>query len=242
MALVADHGTASTNQVRVVKHAVAAVALEDAAQVAILRGPPWRVASRVAVPAGPHNVAANPDGTLFAVTGPPSGAVTLLRTSGAEVRTVEIAGSPHDVVFGADGRTLWITAEQAARLVEVAVSNGSVLRTLPTGGRPHDLDRDPRRNALWVTIDGSSYVEVRDAATGRTSRAPTPAALRTTLRLRRMGGRSGSATGRLVSPPSLLCIATPRGSASSGHGAPPLRLSRPTSSGSPTTARALSSR
>src|SRR5919106_5975194 len=33
------------------------VALEEDSAVAVLRGPPWRVARRVGVPIGPHNVA-----------------------------------------------------------------------------------------------------------------------------------------------------------------------------------------
>lgn len=36
---------------------VAVVALQAAAQIAIVRGPPWRVVRRARMPSGPHNVA-----------------------------------------------------------------------------------------------------------------------------------------------------------------------------------------
>ena len=145
---------------------VAVVALEDAGQVAVLRGPPWRVARRARVPAGPHNVVASPDGEFVAVTSPPAGAVTLIRArSGAVVRTIRVAGGPHDAAFSANGRTLWIAAERAALLVQVAVPSGRVLRRVPTSGGPHDVDVSRRQ--LWVTIDGSSRVEVRHVSTGR---------------------------------------------------------------------------
>jgi hypothetical protein len=40
---------------------IAYVALERSDGVAVLRGRPWQVASRLRVPTGPHNVAASSD-------------------------------------------------------------------------------------------------------------------------------------------------------------------------------------
>lgn len=62
---------------------VAVVALEEAGQVAILKGPPWRVVRRANVAAGPHNVIASPDGELVAVTNWRARAVTLIRARSA---------------------------------------------------------------------------------------------------------------------------------------------------------------
>jgi hypothetical protein len=69
------------------------VALEREAAVAVLRGRPWRLASRLRVPAGPHNVAASPDGRFVAVSSPPADAVTIIDARRTRVRTrVRVAG------------------------------------------------------------------------------------------------------------------------------------------------------
>lgn len=94
--------------------AIAYVALERADAVAALRGRPWRLVSRLRVPAGPHNVAASRDGGFVAVSSPPAEAVTIIDARRARVRArVRVAGRPHDVDFSPDGRFLWVTAERA---------------------------------------------------------------------------------------------------------------------------------
>lgn len=143
------------------------VAIEQANQVAVVSGPPWRVLRRVRVPRGPHNLIASPNEEYVAVTSPPADAVSIFSArSGGLIRSVRVVGSPHDVVFGADSRTLWVTAERSGRLVELAIPSGRRLRTVSTTGDPHDVDLDPRRNQLWVTIDDSASVELRRASTG----------------------------------------------------------------------------
>jgi DNA-binding beta-propeller fold protein YncE len=147
----------------------AVVALERANAAAILAGPPWWRMRRVAVAAGPHNVDASPRGDLVAVTSPPADVVTVLDTRGRiRIRArVGISGAPHDTVFTANGRRLWVAAEQDRRLVQLAMPGGRVVRSVPMPGAPHDLAlvRDGRE--IWVTIDGSSAVERRSARTGR---------------------------------------------------------------------------
>ena len=91
---------------------------------------------------------------------------------GHKLRSFHVSGSPHDVVFSANSRTLWATAEQGRRVVEFSVPSGRVLRSVATLGRPHDLDLRPGGRELWVTIDGSSRVEVRSALNGRLLRSP----------------------------------------------------------------------
>jgi DNA-binding beta-propeller fold protein YncE len=93
---------------------IAYVALERAGAVEVLRGRPWRLVRRLRVPAGPHNVAASPDGRFVVVSSPPANAVTIIDARAARVRTrVRVAGRPHDVDFSADGRFLWVTAERS---------------------------------------------------------------------------------------------------------------------------------
>jgi DNA-binding beta-propeller fold protein YncE len=148
------------------------VALEDGDAVGVLGGPPWRLLRRIAVPRGPHNVAASPDGRYVAVSSPPAGRVTLIRTRTATVvaRAV-VAGRPHDVAFTPDGHRLWVTAESDRRLVKLSVPGGGRVFSRGTGGPPHDLD--VYRREVWVTIDGSSAAEVRSAGAGRLlARAP----------------------------------------------------------------------
>jgi DNA-binding beta-propeller fold protein YncE len=110
---------------------------------------------------------ASRNGDYIAVTSPPAGAVSILDArSGRLLRSIMVGGYPHDVVFGASSRTLWVTAERAERLIVLAVRSGKRLRTVATGGEPHDLDLDPHRGQLWVTIDGSPRVELRRASSG----------------------------------------------------------------------------
>ena len=153
---------------------IAYVALERAGQVAVLRDRPWRLASRLRVSAGPHNVAASPDGRYVAVSSPPADVVTIIDARQMRVRArVRVAGRPHDVDFSGDGRLLWVTAERANRLLLVSVTTGRIVRSMAASGPPHDLAVDHRRGRLWVTIDGSSAVEVRAASTGRLLHRPT---------------------------------------------------------------------
>jgi DNA-binding beta-propeller fold protein YncE len=60
-----------------------------------------------------------------------------------------------------------VTAEQASGVVRLSVPAGRVAASRPASGRPHDLAVSPDGRRLWVTIDGSSALDVRDAATGR---------------------------------------------------------------------------
>jgi hypothetical protein len=147
----------------------AVVALEEADSVAILAGPPWRRVKRISVARGPHNVDASPRGDVIAVTSPPADVVTMLRRDGRLAR-VRVSGSPHDSVFTADGRRLWVTAEQGRRLVQLSVRDGHTIRSVLMPGPPHDLTL-VRSRELWVTIDGSSAVERRSAIARRCSRA-----------------------------------------------------------------------
>lgn len=70
------------------------VALESANQVAIVRGPSWRVVERVPVARSPHNAASSPNGRFVAVTSPPADRVTLLTASGRVLRSVRVSGFP----------------------------------------------------------------------------------------------------------------------------------------------------
>jgi len=146
----------------------AVVALERAGAVALLRGPPWRVARRLPVPAGPHNVAVSRDGRWAAVSSPPADRVTLLDVERARVvARAPVAGGPHDVSFMRDGGAVWVSAERSGRVVKLSVPGGRVQRARATAAPPHDLRVTPDGRRLWVTLDGSAVVEVRSAGRGR---------------------------------------------------------------------------
>lgn len=149
------------------------VALERDGQVAVLGARPrWRVVRRVAVPAGPHNLAASAGLGLAAVTSPPADRVTVMNASGRIVARARVAGAPHAVAFVPGAAVLWVSAERANRLVALDPRSGRVLRRVATGGPPHDLAVSPDGRELWATIDRSSAVEVRSASTGRLLRRP----------------------------------------------------------------------
>ena len=161
----AAHATASPQ--RAGARFRAFVALERANAVAVLEGPPWRRARRLRVALGPHNVDASPRRDLVAVTSPPANAVTILGARGRVRTRARVSGAPHDSVFTADGRHLWVTAEQDSRIVQLRMPGARAVRSVPMPGRPHDITLAAGGSELWVTIDGSSTVERRSARTGR---------------------------------------------------------------------------
>lgn len=148
------------------------VALEGEARLAILDGPPWRVLDTVALPAGPHNVAADPAGRHVAVSSPPSGRVTILDGRGRITARPEVGAGAHDVAFTPGGRRLWASAEDSGRLVKLTVPGGRVVGWRATTGPPHDLVVSPG-GELWATLDGTSRIEVRSARDGRLLSRPT---------------------------------------------------------------------
>lgn len=148
------------------------VALEGEGRLAILGGPPWRVLDTVALPANPHNVAADPAGRHVAVSSPPSGSVTILDGRGRVTARPEVGAGAHDVAFTPGGRRLWVSAEDSGRLVKVSAPDGRVVGSRATTGPPHDLVVSPG-GELWATLDSTSQVEVRSAKDGRLLSRPT---------------------------------------------------------------------
>ena len=102
----------------------------------------------------------------MAVSSPPADRVTIIRSADAAVvARPRVRGGPHDLDFSADGRRLWVAAENGRRLVKLSIPGGGTAVSRNTAGSPHDLDVSGRE--LWVTIDGSSGVEVRSTGNGR---------------------------------------------------------------------------
>lgn len=144
------------------------VAVEGDNRLAVLDDPPrWRVVRRIRVPAGPHNIAASSSLGLAAVTSPPADRVTVFDAAARVVARARVSGAPHDAAFVARRRVLWVSAENARRLVALDPRTGRQLRTVVTSGRPHDLAVSPDGRSLWVTIDAGNAVEIREASSGR---------------------------------------------------------------------------
>lgn len=79
---------------------VGIVALENANELGVIAGPPWRVLRHIPAPAGPHNVSASRDGRWVAATSPPSDRVTIVAMPGARVvAQPRVIGYPHDAEF-----------------------------------------------------------------------------------------------------------------------------------------------
>ena len=103
------------------EHYCVFVALEEAAAVAIVAEPPWRLIGTTPVAPGPRNLEAR-DGRYVAVTSPASDTVTVIRSSdGKRLATAVIAGYRNDLVFTPAGKHLWVTAEQGEELVELTL-------------------------------------------------------------------------------------------------------------------------
>ena len=106
----------------------------------------------VAVPPGPHNVAATRDGRIVLVTSPPAGALTLVDSRAEKVvATLRRLASPHDVEVSPDGRWAYVTEERGARVAVVSLTRRRVVRRVRVPAGPHDLAVRADGKRVWVT-------------------------------------------------------------------------------------------
>ncbi|MDX1674431.1 MAG: beta-propeller fold lactonase family protein, partial [Longimicrobiales bacterium] len=74
--------------------------------------------------------------------------------------------SPRDLAFSPDGSRLFVVAEEAGAVLEVAVEDGSVARRIDVGRRPHSVVVSPDGRTAYVTNGWTDDVSVIDVATG----------------------------------------------------------------------------
>jgi len=133
-----------------------------------------RVAT-VEVGAGPHEIAASPDGRLAVATnygtrGEPGSTLSVIDVTKREVvRTIDLAPyhRPHGIQFFPDGRRAVVTCEQEKKLVVVNVETGEVERAIDTDQEiSHMVALGPKARRAFVANIGSGSVSVIDLARG----------------------------------------------------------------------------
>ncbi len=114
---------------------------------------------------GPHEVALHPSGKWAVVSNygaeSAGSSLSVLDLSGPESpRRIDLGAAirPHGLVFGAEGRVLWVTAEKRGELWKVDFASGKVLARVATGAETsHMVVRTPS-GRLFVANIGSGSV------------------------------------------------------------------------------------
>ena len=83
-------------------------------------------------------------------------------------RTIPGVGrGPRHLVIAPDGRTLWVTVNGSARVVQLALPSGDVIGRVSTGAAPRTMALAPDGRSLYVVnyeSDTVSKVRTRDLA------------------------------------------------------------------------------
>lgn len=133
---------------------VAFVSDEHAHELIAVEPMSGKIVRRIAVPRGPHNVAASPDGRWVLVTSPPAGMVTIV-----DARTYDVVARfrafnrPHDVEVAPDSRYAYVTEEGTGYVAVMSLTQRRVVRIVWVASRPHDLAVRPDGKRVWVTHD-----------------------------------------------------------------------------------------
>lgn len=126
------------------------------------------IAGRVALPAGPEYVAAEPG--LAVVVSSGAGQISLLEGPGLRrTRTWRGFGSPHIVELSPDGRHAYVTDDQRGTLSVIALSAAGATATLAVGAGAHHLASSPDQRRVWIALGEAAQriVTVDTADIGR---------------------------------------------------------------------------
>lgn len=78
------------------------------------------------------------------------------------VRTIKVAGDPHEVTLSLDGRFLYVTQPAANRVVVIAAKTGDTFCTANVPGHPTLISMDPNSGILYAAGAGSASVTMLD--------------------------------------------------------------------------------
>ena len=136
--------------------AYAYVTEERGAAVAVVDLRARRVVRRVAVAAGPHDLAVSPDGRRVWVTHDPRAAhITILDTTRPEAATVRSRlaawGAAHDIAWSANGRRVWITYWGRGMVAAFDARSGRRIVARRVGTDVHHVTTAPSGSVVWVT-------------------------------------------------------------------------------------------
>lgn len=115
---------------------------------------------RITLKADPHDLAIDPMQRHAWVTleGSDDIAVVDLLDRRQDVRYVDTAGRPHDILFAPDGR-LWVTDWNGAVHV-LEGRRGRLVASVPLGEEAHHLDFTPDGRSVWITDHAARAVFV----------------------------------------------------------------------------------
>ncbi|MFN2590281.1 MAG: hypothetical protein ABR518_05895 [Actinomycetota bacterium] len=140
-----------------------AVALPQAGQIGLVRGPRVRT---ISLGGSPHDVKVS--GDLVVVANEGAARLDLVSLRGRIVGRVALKSDPHDLAVSPDGRFVWASLNGLGELAVVDLRARRVKRYVATAHRPHDLLFAPD-GRLWVT-DWDEGVYVYTAAGRPTGR------------------------------------------------------------------------
>lgn len=122
-----------------------------------------RVVRRVAVPAGPHDLAISPGGGQMWVThGPGARHITILRTvrpsRARVVGRVDAGGPAHDIAFSPSGNQIWVTYWNSSVAGLFFAAGRRLVTRVRVGEMPHHLAVGLR--VTWITDNagGAAYL------------------------------------------------------------------------------------
>jgi DNA-binding beta-propeller fold protein YncE len=118
---------------------------------------------RIRLGAPPHDVAVAEDGTTVYVLSERGLLAQVDPSSGQVLKTVELGGSPHDLIAAAG--VVWITDISARRII--VVDAGFSVRALPISIVGHGLALRPGSPELWITPWAGNRTVIIDSGTGK---------------------------------------------------------------------------
>jgi DNA-binding beta-propeller fold protein YncE len=110
---------------------------------------------RIAVPAGPQYVAAEPG--LAVVTSPNAGAATLLE--GEPLRTSRVLpdfGAPHITEISPDGKHAYVLDDARGTLTVIRLNGARASNTTYVGAGAHHATSSPDQRRLWIALGESA--------------------------------------------------------------------------------------
>ena len=97
------------------------------------------------------------------------------------VRTINTGQDPEAFDISPDGRTLYVSNEDAAEMSVVDLATGAIRKRVPVGGEPEGVTVRPDGRVVYVTCEADNEVVAVDTATleiaGRVKAGPRPRAI-----------------------------------------------------------------
>ena len=108
------------------------------------------VVATVPVAAGPHGIAASPDGSTVYVSGDGGSAISVIDTASDRVtQTIEVGKTPHGLAMKSDGRLLLVAVYGEDRIAFVDTSTRAVMAMVPVR-KPHTIEIHPDDKVAYV--------------------------------------------------------------------------------------------